>query len=592
MDEFNNTRLQTEKTVVSSVILTEYGVQSFDAQFDYLLHDRLRTLLQAYQQNRGHVNQIDLKALLQKISPDNSNKFELYLINKTGVVEYTTYQKDSNLDFSHTPDFLSSLTMIRLGNEFKSDPWIRDYHDPTIYWKFGYLPTDDHEYLLEIGLRNENYTQLHNAMFSQLKAVSVQALNIPNLVSVDMYDIRHRKHTLKSNHAETSKSHTSSMISGDKLDRILNQTFDSRESSIIENPEDNQIISVQYFNLSMTQSPSGSERKYVGILVFSTEEIENTIRWHSIGFIIGTILSLVLGLIMAHILSRYISKPIEMMTEDVGIIADSSLTHMVRSTGFTETEQLRSSINLMVSSIKENIQKIEDQKKALRTELTLREKAEISLAKANKRLTNLSQITRHDILNQLTALQFYLHEIPDTTEKTGIDEYAKKAQQILEKIIMLLRFTYDYEKIGEERPVWQNIGQILNKNQQDFKDLITIIQSCDGVEILADRLIAKVFYNLLDNTIRHGVTADTVKVCFEEKPDAGYLVYLDNGIGIPDRFKQKIFDSGFGKGTGIGMAFIKDVLEADDIRIREVGFEGKGVRFEIVIPRDHYRITP
>jgi signal transduction histidine kinase len=279
-----------------------------------------------------------------------------------------------------------------------------------------------------------------------------------------------------------------------------------------------------------------------------------------------------------------------MMTEDIGIIASSHLTHSVRATGLYETEKLRASINLMVASINDYIIEIETQKTAIKSELILREKAEASLAKANKRLTQLSQITRHDILNQITPLQAYLELIPNEDEKSKVSMYTEKATIVLKRILMLLSFTYDYERIGENGTIWQNIGKLLDQSKDEFSNRITIIHTCDTLEILADRLIKKVFYNLIDNTIRHGNTADTVRVFFEERDETCYLIYQDNGTGIPEKEKEMIFHRGFGKGTGFGMAFIREVLEYNDIRIYENGIEGQGVRFEILIPKNNYRI--
>jgi signal transduction histidine kinase len=590
MNDFNNTRIQAEKTFVSSAILTEYGIQSFDAQYDFLLYDRILLLFQAYRENRSNPASIDLEALKQKISQGTPGEIELYIINKDGIVDFTTYKKDLKTDFRQFSDFFSSLTNIRQGNEFRSDPWIRDFHDPRIYWKYGYLPTDDHEYILEIGLKNANYSQMHKTMLTQLKKITREAMDIPGLIIVEVYDKAHRKQTIWSEDTNRNLSLITGILSGDERNTILNQTFTSKKSSLINNAGKDQVISVQYFNLSPTGSASGAELSYVGFLVFSTNSVEQTLLLYKTGLIFITILSLILGLLIAQYLSTYISRPIEIMTEDVRIIACSSLSHLVRATGLHETEMLRFSINHLVSSITKYISALEASEKALKTELVLRKKAENSLSKANKRMTQLSQITRHDILNQVTALQMVLEIIPQTKEKTDIYIYAGKAHHILQKITMLLSFTYDYEKIGQDGPIWQNIGTILDQNREEFSDQIEILHNCDKIEILADPLIKKVFYNLIDNTLRHGKTADTIRVFFEERKESGCLLYTDNGTGIQDNNKERIFERGFGRGTGLGMAFIREVLESNDIMIRETGIPGQGARFEITIPKDHYRI--
>ena len=136
-------------------------------------------------------------------SPD---QLELYIINKSGVVEYTTYKNDTNVDFSKYPDFYSSLISVLNSSEFRSDPWIRDFKDPLVYWKYGYLPTDDHEYILEIGLRNGNYSKMHTEMVKLLRNVTVEGLKISSLIHVDVYDKAHRKSTIWSDDGVRNRS--------------------------------------------------------------------------------------------------------------------------------------------------------------------------------------------------------------------------------------------------------------------------------------------------------------------------------------------------------------------------------------------------
>ncbi|MGV8109221.1 ATP-binding protein [Methanospirillum sp.] len=588
-NEFIDSQFQAEKTFISSVILTEYGIENFDAQFDFLLQDRMIPFLEAYQKNRNDPSSIDLISLKKNISSGVPGEIELFMINKNGIVEFTTYTRDLNLDFKKYPDFYTSLSQFINGTEFKSDRWIRDYNDSKLYWKYGYYPTDDHEYILELGLRNDKYSKMHKTMVSSLKDITEEAMNIPNIVYVEVYDKAYRKQTYWIQNKSQTLSSVTGIFDNESLHTILNQTFESKKSFFFNNPKKNQVISIQYINLSTVRSLSGSELSVVGILVLSKEKIETVIFYYQIGFIVITIISLILGLLIAQYLSIYISRPITMMTEDIGIIASSSLSHPIRATGLRETEMLRQSINQMVASINEYISEIETQKTTLESELRLREKVEKSLAKANKRLTQLSQITRHDVLNQVTSLQLYLGLISELEDISEIPVYTEKASRVLKRISMLLAFTYDYEKIGEDGSVWQNIGEILDQSQSEFAGKITIIHSLNDLDVKADRLIKKVFYNLIDNSIRHGITADTIIVSFEEG-ESGHLIYQDNGIGIPDNEKEKIFCRGYGKGTGIGMAFIKEVLEYNDIRIVENGAHGQGVRFEIIIPKENYRI--
>ena len=52
-----------------------------------------------------------------------------------------------------------------------------------------------------------------------------------------------------------------------------------------------------------------------------------------------------------------------------------------------------------------------------------------------------------------------------------------------------------------------------------------------------------------------------------------------------------IFDRGFGKNTGLGLALSQEILAITGITIRETGEPGKGARFEMAVPKGAYRLT-
>jgi len=68
----------------------------------------------------------------------------------------------------------------------------------------------------------------------------------------------------------------------------------------------------------------------------------------------------------------------------------------------------------------------------------------------------------------------------------------------------------------------------------------------EGLLIYSDRLLAKIFSTLIDNSISHGERVDRITLSFYEAGDKGILVYEDNGIGIPPDQKERIFERGSG----------------------------------------------
>ena len=63
----------------------------------------------------------------------------------------------------------------------------------------------------------------------------------------------------------------------------------------------------------------------------------------------------------------------------------------------------------------------------------------------------------------------------------------------------------------------------------------------------------------------------------------------DDGVGIADEEKDRIFEHQYGKHTGIGLFLSHEILSITGLSIRECGEEGKGARFEIIVPEGKYR---
>jgi signal transduction histidine kinase len=63
----------------------------------------------------------------------------------------------------------------------------------------------------------------------------------------------------------------------------------------------------------------------------------------------------------------------------------------------------------------------------------------------------------------------------------------------------------------------------------------------------------------------------------------------DDGDGIIAEEKEKIFERGFGKNTGLGLALSREILAITGITITETGEPGKGARFEIAVPKGMWR---
>jgi len=76
----------------------------------------------------------------------------------------------------------------------------------------------------------------------------------------------------------------------------------------------------------------------------------------------------------------------------------------------------------------------------------------------------------------------------------------------------------------------------------------------------------------------------------DEEIDGTLMVaFEDDGAGVRDDEKEKIFRCGYGKNTGFGLAFSREILSVTGITIRETGTAGRGARFEILVPAGAWR---
>jgi signal transduction histidine kinase len=120
---------------------------------------------------------------------------------------------------------------------------------------------------------------------------------------------------------------------------------------------------------------------------------------------------------------------------------------------------------------------------------------------------------------------------------------------------------------------------------------VTLDVLTNNLEILADPWLNKVFFNLIDNTLRYAERVTKITVSYHESEDGLDLLFEDNGIGIPSGEKEKIFERGYGKNIGYGLFMVREILAITDLTIRENGEPGKGARYEIHVPKRYYRIN-
>ena len=224
-------------------------------------------------------------------------------------------------------------------------------------------------------------------------------------------------------------------------------------------------------------------------------------------------------------------------------------------------------------------------------DITESKRAEQAIHQANKKLNLLSSITRHEIRNKIMSLDGFVALLHKKIPDPSFENYFSRITTASNQIMNMIQFTKEYEKIGVHAPTWQDIRILVeNAGRDNVLGQITLKNDLPAnTEIFADPLITKVFFNLIDNSVRHGGKITTIRFSLEERDGCRILISEDDGDGVAPEEKERIFDLGFGKNTGFGLAISREILDITGITIKETGEPGKGVRFEIAIPGGQFR---
>jgi len=223
-----------------------------------------------------------------------------------------------------------------------------------------------------------------------------------------------------------------------------------------------------------------------------------------------------------------------------------------------------------------------------------RKRVEESLREANKKLNLLNSITRHDILNQLLVIEGYVGMLEeDYSRDERLVKDLGKMTASAKTIEHQISFTKFYQELGVREPAWQRVETVASEAaQQTGSGSIRFAVETGSLEVYADPLFGKVFFNLFDNAIRHGEHVSAIRIGFFESDREGVLTVDDNGTGVPAGEKEKIFSRGYGRHTGFGLFLSREILDITGISILENGIPGQGARFEMRIPPGMFRKGP
>jgi signal transduction histidine kinase len=207
-----------------------------------------------------------------------------------------------------------------------------------------------------------------------------------------------------------------------------------------------------------------------------------------------------------------------------------------------------------------------------------------------EKLRVVGSLTRHDVGNKLMAAKSNVYLLKKRVgDDPDLAKYLNSIDSALASSDEIFEFSRLYEKIGVEKTSKENVFESFNQAKALMKNFnnVKVVNECQGLQVTADSLLKQLFYNLIDNSLKHGEKVTQISLHYSENVDGLKLFYEDNGVGIPEANKSKLFEAGFstGKGSGLGLYLVKKMMDVYGWNITEEGEQGKGAKFVMTIPK-------
>lgn len=221
----------------------------------------------------------------------------------------------------------------------------------------------------------------------------------------------------------------------------------------------------------------------------------------------------------------------------------------------------------------------------------------------------------HDIVNYLMPISAYSEIINDLVSKKisgeGEEDLQRYASKMMSSVRRLVEFIENVrvfvraidQKEIEHTPI--NLDNSINKAveiaKQRFADAKITVERHDErpagkIFVSADDALSHVFLNIITNALKYsGQQPVSIEFGIDPQGKIARIEIEDQGPGIPDEYKEKIFDRRFSldtvkakKGTGIGLAIVQRLVERYGGKVwvedRVKGDHTKGARFVIELP--------
>jgi len=284
---------------------------------------------------------------------------------------------------------------------------------------------------------------------------------------------------------------------------------------------------------------------------------------------------------LAFLLSKYITRSLKTISDKI------TETRLEKRNQKIEIDSGSEEINALVKSYNAMIDQLEDS--AVKLAQSEREQAWREMAKQ----------VAHEIKNPLTPMRLSVQSFqqkfdpkdPRILEK--VDEYSKTLIQQIDTMSSIASAFSNFAKMPAQQDENLNVVEIVRLALDIFSEDYIVFTS-EEKEIIAklDRTqLVRVVTNLVKNGIQSIPEGRDPKILVSvgSEEDTIFISVSDNGVGITDENKPKVFEPKFttkSSGMGLGLAMVKNIVETYKGSITFTSEQDKGTVFKVTFPKN------
>ncbi|CAZ95929.1 Two-component system-Sensor histidine kinase [Zobellia galactanivorans] len=291
-------------------------------------------------------------------------------------------------------------------------------------------------------------------------------------------------------------------------------------------------------------------------------------------------LMLLIAIGLAYFISTYITRSLQTISDMLG-----------------KTELRKRNQKILIDNPSEEIEKLVTAYNAMIDEL---EQSAVKLARSEREQAwrEMAKQVAHEIKNPLTPMRLTVQSFErkfdpkDPNIASKVAEFSKSLIQQIDTMSSIASAFSNFAEMPAQQNETVNIVEIVRLALDIFnEDYIHFISQEEEIITKLDRTqLIRVVTNLVKNAIQAVPEVEAPRILVSVVSDGKYaeISVADNGIGIEDGFKEKIFEPKFttkSSGMGLGLGMVKNIVETYNGYIGFTSKPGKGTVFTVKFPQ-------